>query len=42
MDISAHEVELMNIVLLGRMNSYLCWGQPEDKPTFANVYMWEP
>ena len=36
-DVVAHEVELVHVVLLRRMNSYLRWGQTEDQPSMSNI-----
>src|SRR5262249_14564649 len=37
LDIVAHEIKLMNVVLLRGMYCNLCWRQSEDQPAASNI-----
>jgi hypothetical protein len=37
LDVFAHQIELVNVVLLRRMHGHLGWRQPEDQPAIADV-----
>ena len=37
LDVVAHEVDLMHVVLSGRVYSHLGWRQPEDEPSVTDI-----
>jgi hypothetical protein len=41
LDIGAHKVELVYVILAGRMDCHLTRRQPEDQPAIAYVNVWE-